>query len=236
MRILIVTILLFVTSCYKDWSYKGFTGPKYWGNLQEDHKFCKIGYNQSPINIKSAEYEFKKQDFRFSYSSTGFTKQQDPHSINFYFDRKDYVKWRGKEYYLQTVKFHHPSEHHVDNEQHVLEMQIFHKSDSEQIMILGVFIDIGEENAEFNNFINVLEDEKQEDVWGDINLLKIVKKDKLFFYDGSLTTPPCIEGIKWYIAKTPIIISKEQANKIIKLSLNSKANARPVQQFHPELY
>jgi carbonic anhydrase len=68
-------------------------------------------------------------------------------------------------------------------------------------------------------------------------LSKIVKeKDKIFFYDGSFTTPPCKEGVKWYVMKTPVTVSKEQMNQIIKLGIFVKSNARSVQEFHPEKF
>ena len=72
---------------------------------------------------------------------------------------------------------------------------------------------------------------------GRIDISKIVNtNDKTFFYDGSLTTPPCSEGVKWYVMKTPVKISQEQMNKIIKSAIFAKTNARPVQAFHPEKY
>lgn len=240
MRKILVIILpiVLLSSCVSRWSYSGLGAPQYWGKIKERYKLCNIGYNQSPIDIKSKDkaYVFEKQGLTFFYSISGFTTQQDAHSINFYFDRKNYIQWRAKPYYLQKIAFHHPSEHRIDNEQHVLEMQIFHKSDSEQMMVLALFIDIGQENPEINHLITLLENKKQVDMWDDTDLSKVVKEDDFFFYDGSLTTPPCSEGVKWFVAKHAFEISKEQANKIIKLSLRSKSNARNVQEFHPELY
>ena len=62
------------------------------------------------------------------------------------------------------------------------------------------------------------------------------KNDKIFFYDGSLTTPPCTEGIKWLVMKTPVEMSQIQVDKIIGLALKGIVNVRPLQEFHPDLY
>jgi carbonic anhydrase len=142
---------------------------------------------------------------------------------------------RGKKkYFLRKIEFHHPSEHLVNGEASSMEMQIYHKSEDEQWLALAIFMEIGKENLEVNNIIKLLQNKENE---GKLDLSKIVKeKDKIFFYDGSFTTPPCKEGVKWYVMKTPITVSKEQMNQIIKLGIFVKSNARPTQEFHPEKY
>ncbi|NBU05712.1 MAG: hypothetical protein EBT39_05125 [Sphingobacteriia bacterium] len=105
---LLLLILLFLPSCAQDWSYQGNTAPQYWSSLKEEYKFCKIGYNQSPINIdfnaKNEQYIVKNDDLKFSYSSSGVTKEQDSHGTKFSFDRKDFMTLRKREYYLQAIQ------------------------------------------------------------------------------------------------------------------------------------
>jgi carbonic anhydrase len=236
--LLAILTIISLTSCKKNWSYEGKTSPQYWGDLKEEYKFCKIGYNQSPIDIDftAKEDPAKQIQLKFSYSNSGVSKEQKNHNVKFTFDHKDYFVLRGREYYLQSIYFHHPSEHKINGEEQILEMQIFHKSDSEQTAVLSVFVKVGKENSEFNKLTDLLKNNKK-DFWTEFNMDKVInQKDKIFFYDGSLTTPPCTEGIKWFIMKTPIEMSKDQINEIIKLALNGKANVRPVQEFHPELY
>jgi carbonic anhydrase len=235
-----ILILLFLPSCAQDWSYQGNTAPQYWGSLKEEYKFCKIGYNQSPINIdfnaKNEQYIVKNDDLKFSYSSSGVTKEQDSHGAKFSFDRKDFMTLRKREYYLQAIQFHRPSEHKINGEDQILEMQIFHKSDNEQVAVLAVFVKLGKESPEFDKLIALLENNKK-DVWSDFNVGKVLNKnDKIFFYDGSLTTPPCTEGIKWLVMKTPVEMSQIQVDKIIGLALKGIVNVRPLQEFHPDLY
>ena len=235
----ILFIVLFLTSCSKDWGYEGASGPKYWGELKEEYKFCKIGYNQSPIDIdfKSimGRYVVKDNGLEFFYSDASVLKEKGVYDVKFSFDRKDYFTLHKREYYLKDIQFHHPSEHLVNGESQVLEMQAFHKSDSEQLAVIALFVKVGEENVEINKLIELLEN-KEDEAWSEFNFGKVLKGNKSFFYDGSLTVPPCTEGVKWYVMRELVEMSKEQVSKIIKLALDGKANVRPVQDFNPELY
>lgn len=233
----LVILLFILSSCAKDWSYKSKTGPEKWADLKEEYKFCKIGYNQSPINLTfPAKENSKEYKLKYSYSPSEVEKKWQFKNLKFSFYSKDFLTFRGREYRLQSIFFHHPSEHLINGKQESLEMHIFHKSDSEQSLALALMISLGEENAQFANIISLLENKKRSAV-ADLDLSRIIdKKGKFFFYDGSLTTPPCTEGVKWFIMKDPIQISKEQMNKIIKLALKGRANARPAQKFSPEKY
>ena len=107
-------------------------------------------------------------------------------------------------------------------------MQIYHKSEDEQWLAISYFLEIpatnNNENLYFNNLIDFLKYKKIEDKF---DLSKIINEANLsFFYEGSFTTPPCTEGVKWYIMKNPIFISKEQMNAIIKSTIFVKSNAR----------
>lgn len=228
---LAVFLVIFTSSCVNEWNYEGGRGPKNWGDLKEDYKFCKIGYNQSPIDVTA---DFKDSELQFYYSNSDVEKRRVNQVMQIEFDSRDFAMRLKKKYYVREVQFHHPSEHLVNGKPHSLEMQIYHKNDSEQWLVLAIFLEVGKENPEFNKLIKLLS-KKEKD--GKLDLSKIVNEnDKTFFYDGSLTTPPCTEGIKWYVMKNPVYVSKEQMRQLIKLGIFSKTNARPVQAFHPEKY
>lgn len=210
------------------WSYDS---PQNWGEIDEKFKFCKIGYNQSPIDIRD---EFVDNELKFSYQNSDVTKEKKDYVLKVNFDSDDFVLRGKKKYWLRSIAFRHPSEHFVKGNQHSMEMQIYHRSEDEQSLVLAIFLELGEANLAFNDLIKFVSGNQKE---GKIDLSKIVKNsDKIFFYDGSLTTPPCSEGVKWYVMKTPIKISKEQMNQIIKSSIFVKSNIRPLQEFHPEKY
>jgi len=126
----------------------------------------------------------------------------------------------------------------LDSSPHSLEMQIYHKSEDEQWLAISYFLEIpaikNNENLHFNNLIDFLKSKKIEDKF---DLSKIIDETSLSFsYEGSFTTPPCTEGVKWYIMKNPIFISKEQMSAIIKSTIFVKSNARGVQKFNPEKF
>ena len=231
MKKLFLIFLFFTCACQNKWSYEGSTGPANWSKLDEKNKFCKIGYNQSPINIKE---KFDISDLKFDYQISDVEKEKKNYVMNVNFDGKNFIYRGKKKYLLRSLAFHHPSEHLVGGKPHSMEMQIMHKSDDEQWLVLAVFLELGKDNPDFKSLINFLTSNAKE---GKINLGKIIKSDdETFFYDGSFTTPPCKEGVKWYLMKTPITISKEQMNQIIKSAIFVKTNARPVQKFNPEKY
>jgi len=225
---LFIIFILITSACGAGWNYDA---AEKWGEGSEKFKFCKIGYNQSPIDISSG---FENSDLRFDYKISDVEKERKNYAVLVNFDGKNFLYRGKKKYLLRSVSFHHPSEHLIGGKPHSLEMQIAHKSDDEQWLILAIFLEVGEENLQFKNLINFLTKKNSDEK---IDLGKIVKtNDKTFFYDGSFTTPPCVEGVKWYVMKTPLMISKEQMNQIINSAILVKSNARPVQEFHPEKY
>ncbi len=229
MKKIFLVILLFSTSCSLGWNYKNQDN---WGKIKEENKFCSVGYNQSPINVK---YDFVESDLKFFYQDSDVEKSRLNYVLHSEFFDREFILRGKKKYFTRYFEFHHPSEHLINGEPNSLEMQIAHKSDDEQWLIIAIFLEVGKENnPRIDQVIKFLQSKEK---GGKINLSKIVKPDdKIFYYDGSFTTPPCREGVKWYVMKTPITISKEQMNTIIKSSIFVKSNARKVQEFHPERY
>ncbi len=229
-KVFVIFLIFCAGSCAKIWNYEGLSGPANWGN-NDENKFCKIGYSQSPIDIKD---KFSNNDLEFFYKKSDVERHKKNHLLQVEFDSRDFLLRGKKKYFVRRFEFHHPSEHLVGGKAHSLEMQIYHKSDDEQWLALAIFLEVGAENPDFNQVIAAL-NLQNKDVKVDLSDI-VNEKDKLFFYEGSLTVPPCREGVKWYVIKTPIAISKEQMNKIIKDGIFVKSNARPVQKFHSEKY
>lgn len=230
-NIFVILLIIFTSSCSKNWSYDGKRSPQNWGDLKKEFKFCKIGFNQSPINV---EGEFKGNQLKFFYKNSEVKKTRQNHVAKIEFDGHDFISRGKKKYFTRELFFHHPSEHLINTNQYSLELQIYHKSEDEQWLALAILMEIGESNPNFDHLIKVLETKNNEEK---LDLSKIVKEnDKIFFYDGSFTTPPCKEGVKWYVLRTPLYISKEQMNKIIDLGIFVKSNARPVQEFNSAKY
>ena len=249
--IFLSTAILGLSSCAKNWSYEGSSSPEFWHKINKEYKFCKIGYNQSPIDI--VNQKFNKIDFEIINDKDVVVKANQEHNfIKFNIEDSSKIKFRNKIYKAKHIVFHHPSEHFVNSEQHSIEMQISYKSEDDQYFQLAIFLELDNKNHEIDNknlepiinlpainlpAINLIEKREKRLNEYKINLGNFINlKDKAFAYEGSLTSPPCTESVKWRIFKKPIIISKSQMNKIIKLALFNKSNNRPLQKFNPSQY
>jgi len=229
MKKILLAFLIFISSCSPKWNYENV---EKWGELDEKYKFCKLGFNQSPVDVVQ---EFKDNELEFNYQNSDLVKEKIPYQLRLNFYGKSFLTRVKKKYFLQNLTFHHPSEHFVEGQPHSLEMQIAHKSDDEQWLILSVFFEVGEvDNKNYSQLVDFILSNAQEQKFNPKNLVNF--SDKTFFYDGSFTTPPCLEGVKWYVMKNVINISKEQMNKIINGAIFAKMNARNLQKFNPEKY
>jgi carbonic anhydrase len=231
-----ILTLLIVAGCSPNWQYDLKDLNKNWGDIDAKYKFCKIGSNQSPIDIVS---DFSVSDLSFNFQKNhqqnNVEKERKDYVLKTVFFDQNFVTRIKKKYFLRYFEFHHPSEHLVKGHNSSLEMQIAFKSEDEQWLITSIFLEVGNHHKNFDEIVNFVQNKKQKE--GKIDLEKIIKKDDLvFFYEGSFTTPPCTEGVKWYIFKNPIYISKAQMNAIIKNTIFVKTNARELQKFNPEKF
>ena len=231
------TIFFITFSCGKNnhkWSYKGKNSPQFWGNITENYKFCKIGYNQSPINIT---LPFDNNNLSFLYQKVELDKKIMPNQLYLSVYGKNFVvnAVNKKKYHLQYIKFHKPSEHQVNGKFYDLEMQLVHKSEDEQWLIASFFIaNNWQENPNFQQLIDFL---NSKNLTTNLDLKKnILYNSDSFFYEGSFTTPPCLEAVKWFVFKNPIFLSQDQINSIIKNTIFVSNNARPLQKFEPQKF
>jgi carbonic anhydrase len=237
MKILIFFLLLFVTNCSKEWSYSYPNDSKKWANISIKNKFCKIGYNQSPIDIKDDMIiKFSPNDLQINYQNSLIEKVKQKYNYKFLVHNKNFVIRSKRKFWLRYFEFHHPSEHQILSQPNSLELQLYHKSDDEQWLAISFLIDLDlknldRDNPDFIEFIKYLKSNSIDGKYDFASLNKYLKNS--FYYEGSFTTPPCLEGVKWYIEQSPIILSKNQINSLIKSSIFTKSNAREPQIFNP---
>jgi carbonic anhydrase len=230
-----VIVLMTLVSCSPKWNYQSKNSSLKWAEIDEVNKFCKIGSSQSPIDVIA---DFAPSDLTFNFQKNkqnNVEKERKDYVLKTVFFDQSYLQRVKKKFLLRYFEFHHPSEHLMKGKNFSQEMQIAFKSEDEQWLIISLFLEIGNHNKNFDEIINFIGNKKIKEA--KIDLEKIIKKDdSVFFYEGSFTTPPCFEGVKWYIFKTPILISKDQMNLIIKNAIFTKTNAREVQKFNPEKF
>ncbi len=201
------------------WSYDGETGPNGWGRMSGDWSICESGHEQSPVNIpKSASKE------RTMISLSGYTSVKggvvdNGHTIQANFKPGAKATIRGQEFQLAQFHFHSPSEHEFSGISYPLELHLVHKNKEGKLAVIGVMIEEGEENPEMSKVLVSIPEsgEKSENPisGGSINLTKLLPKSLAAFqYPGSLTTPPCSEGVLWSVLSEPITLSHAQVAKL----------------------
>ena len=227
----IASVTLFASSG-ANWSYSGKMGPDYWGDLSHDYIMCKVGKNQSPIDISGAVsasltplniyYDVKAKTF-LNNGHTLKAKMKD--GAKLYID--------GKEFKLIQFHFHTPSENTIDGKYYPMEAHFVHSTKNGELAVVGVMFKIGK----FNPAIQKLIDNMPKKVGEEKNICQtnLKAKDLLpksleyYRFNGSLTTPPCSEGVRWFVLKEPVEVSKEQVRAFEKVM---GKNNRPLQDIN----
>lgn len=208
------------------WSYEGETSPAYWADVVQD---CDCGGSaQSPIDISGALKDKVLKALSLKYEANDLLEMvNNGHSVQVNYP-KGIFTIESVEYHLVQFHFHVGSEHFIDGKQFPMEVHLVHVTPDNQIAVIGIMIVEGKENQFFKTFWADMpkEGEMSKALNFDVNQILPAKKN-YFHYVGSLTTPPCTEGVKWFVMKNPIEASKEQIEQIG--ALMPKNNFRPVQ-------
>jgi len=209
------------------WSYSGDDGPEQWGELSPDNHLCSQGRNQSPIDLSGA-LNADLPELVFDYSNPGRTGEiNNGHTIQINLNPRNTVVIRGQRYELIQGHFHSPSEHLVSGNLYPMAIHLVHANENGDLAVIGILFDEGEENSVLNRLDSFRPPDMARSTEPvDFNEL-ITSRTEYFAYNGSLTTPPCSEGVLWIVLKNPIIASREQIERFHN-TMGSDTN-RPVQ-------
>jgi len=224
---------LFDEESVPKWSYADDTGPNDWGDLCDDFKLCQTGSKQSPINIKNAEKDTKNQ-LEVLYKNAPLKAKYNDHSLYVHFDASsdEHIIFNQKKYQLVQLHFHAPSEHWLKDEVYPMEIHCVHKSDDGRLLVIGVFVKEGKENAYLKDLFQHTPFKKGHDILNypsELNPADLLPENQTFYqYMGSLTTPPCSEEVIWIVMDKSIQASTDQI-KIFKEKIINQ-NIRPIQK------
>ncbi|OFX13924.1 MAG: hypothetical protein A2516_11875 [Alphaproteobacteria bacterium RIFOXYD12_FULL_60_8] len=211
------------------WSYSGEGGPGTWGTMSSEFAACATGHNQSPIDIADAETAEMKR-LQLSYKVTPLELLNNGHTIQATYQPGSTLHVGNKAYALAQFHFHTPSEHLVRGAPAAMEIHFVHKDAAGAIAVIGVLVTEGTHNMAAEELIAQLPGRGGETVKAASTLINArdLMPDGMdyFRYMGSLTTPPCTEGVNWFVLKEPISMSAEQ---ISRLTAVMGQNARPAQ-------
>ena len=212
-----------------NWGYDGDEGPDHWGDLCPAYKMAKTGAHQSPIDIISSTLA-NPADLLFDYQPSALNIVNTSHTIQANDDAGSTLQVDGLTYELVQYHFHNPSENTVDGSATPMEMHLVHRNGNGDIAVVGVFLVDGKENEAYapvfdNMPATIGEPVTIPDV--SVNAADLLPVDQTYWrWDGSLTTPPCTEGVKWFMMTTPVEVSARQIDTYKALYTG---NARPVQ-------
>jgi len=209
------------------WGYAGEAGPDHWAAMKGEFSACSDGTRQSPINIDQS-VSADLGSIEFNYNITQIEIVNNGHTIQVNNSGKSTIKIGAREFDLLQFHFHSPSENTVGNKPFDMEMHLVHKNDQGELAVVAVFLKAGEVNSQLNKFWKEMPasvDKKM--LQASINPKDLLPANKAFYhFKGSLTTPPCSEGVNWFVLKNTVDVSKDQVSKFLAVIGN---NARPVQ-------
>ena len=206
------------------WDYEGEMGPENWG---KEFAMCGRGRSQSPVDIRTP-FEKTKASVVAAYQNGPLRIINNGHTIQVNVAEGSKLRVDSLPYDLVQFHFHRPSEELVDGKPQAMVVHFVHKNKEGKLAVLGVLLKEGNENPGIKQLWEHAPKKKGPEVAVDgvkFNPANLLPREMEFWsYDGSLTTPPCTEGVKFFILKTPVNISREQVEQF-----PFKKNARPVQ-------
>jgi carbonic anhydrase len=210
------------------WDYEGAGGPENWSKLDQKNQVCAIGERQSPIDIKDG-IKVDLEPIKFNYHPSTFRIIDNGHTVQVEVGESS-ISLTGKTFELVQFHFHRPSEEKVNGQRFDMVAHLVHKADDGQLAVVAVLLERGTENAFIQTLWNNMPLEKNLPVAPpsttvDLNTLLPTSRN-YYTYMGSLTTPPCSEGVLWLVMKQPVQVSQDQINIFSRLYKN---NARPIQ-------
>ena len=212
------------------WGYEAEEGPDNWFSL--GYEDCG-GSEQSPVDIPG-NAKIYDSDIIYNYASTKLNIVNNGHTIKISCDKGNTIEVNGKTFELLQFHFHSQSEHTVNSAFYIIEMHLVHQSEDGEYAVIGVFIEEGDENVAYNSFMDKFPKEKGEleTIEGVIIELSALlpKTLSLYKYDGSFTTPPCTEGINWFVLNKSVSLSKEQIKCFTNIYDNNNRPVQPVNE------
>jgi len=210
------------------WGYAGEVSPERWAELNPDYRQCAIGTRQSPIDIREG-IRVDLEKIQFDYQPSAFSVLDNGHTIQVNVAPGNALQVMGRRFELLQFHFHRPSEERINGRQFDMVAHLVHKDPEGRLAVVAVLLERGQDQALIQTIWNNLPLEKGEALPapGQLDLSQLLPEDRSYYtYMGSLTTPPCSEGVLWMVMRKPVQVSP---NQIAIFSRLYPMNARPVQ-------
>lgn len=217
------------------WTYEGEHGPAHWASLEPAFETCKLGKHQSPIDIRGAKAATLPA-LDFAYQPAQLKIIDNGHTVQVTYAPGSFLTVGDQKYELQQFHFHHPAEEKVNGKSYPLVVHLVHKNAEGKLAVVAVLMTEAEANPLLETIWKNLPAEEGKEVVPEgvtVDPTALLPTQRGYYtFTGSLTTPPCSEGVTWFVLKTPTRVSKGQVATFAK---KHPHNARPVQPLNGRL-
>ncbi|VAX01906.1 Carbonic anhydrase, alpha class [hydrothermal vent metagenome] len=217
------------------WGYGNSNGPTHWSEINPDFSLCKNGKNQSPINI-SGFIKAPHESLKPHYKSKVDEIVNNGHTIQINMHAGSNIKIDNTHFNLNQFHFHSPSENTINGKSFPLEGHFVHTDKNNNLVVLAVMFENGDKNTALETLWKhmPINSGEHKNLTNNITVSNLMPKNMDYYrFNGSLTTPPCSEGVRWYVFKNPIKVSKQQVDQFHETIHH--ANNRPVQSINARL-
>lgn len=190
------------------WGYEPDDGPAVWGRLSSEYALCAVGNRQSPIDIAGAT-PAEVPVVAFHYRPMNLEVLNNGHTVEVASTSENWIDVGGARYDLTQFHFHTPGEHTVEGRSFDMEVHLVHRNEAGTLAVVGVLVRRGGEHAVLDDLAGQLPEPGESLAIGKKNAVAglLPEASRIFRYEGSLTTPPCSEGVQWFVLETPVEIS-----------------------------
>lgn len=217
------------------WGYEGNELPENWAKLSPEYQMCGLGKNQSPINISNTiQADIGELDIHYGKTSgnivnNGHTVQITEKNPN------DYIILDGQKYTLTQFHFHAPSENQINGESFPVEGHFVHANSNGDLLVMAVMFKEGSNNQSADQLLSLLSEQENTPAnFDSVNIAAFLPEQTHYYrFSGSLTTPPCSEGVTWIVLKEPMELSKTEIDKFTHAFKHH--NNRPTQPLNGRL-
>ena len=210
------------------WAYNGPAGPQTWGGLKPEFAMCANGQRQSPIDIRGG-LAVDLEPVKFDYQSVRFGVVDNGHTVQVNVPPGNSIEVGGRRFELKQFHFHRPSEERIDGRQFEMSLHLVHADENGRLAVVAVLFDKGPAHPALQRVWNNLPLERNDEAQARVTLdaSELLPADRRYFtYMGSLTTPPCSEGVQWVVMRQPATAAPEQIDLFARIY---PMNARPIQ-------
>ncbi|WP_432507481.1 carbonic anhydrase [Kineococcus arenarius] len=210
-----------------EFGYEGELGPANWASLSEDYAECADASQQSPIDLAGAS-TVPLPDLQFDYATGDVELKNTVHTVQGVEPSGSTMTVDGRTYSLTQFHLHEPAEHTVAGQTYAGELHLVHTDESGAVAVVGVLLQEGAADSALAEYFGQLPaDTSQEVTLAGFDTGALLPQDRRTYrYTGSLTTPPCTEGVSWFVMQQPVEVSAEQLSDFRSVITE---NSRPVQ-------